>query len=103
TTRQTIWPRDWISDVCSSDLPADCQSQLNRRHCNGPLANREKWYAGETISVAIGQGAVTVTPIQLASAIGGVASGGVWYRPHLRSEERRVGREGSDWVARCWS
>src|SRR5262249_24899414 len=30
---------------------------------------REKWYAGETISVAIGQGAVTVTPIQLASAI----------------------------------
>ncbi|PYT15896.1 MAG: penicillin-binding protein 2 [Acidobacteria bacterium] len=44
---------------------------------------REKWCAGETISVAIGHGAVTVTPIQLASAIGGVASGGVWYRPHL--------------------
>lgn len=44
---------------------------------------REKWYAGETISVAIGQGAVTVTPIQLASAIGGLAMGGVWYRPHL--------------------
>ena len=44
---------------------------------------REKWYAGETISVAIGQGAVTVTPIQLASAIGGLAMGGVWYKPHL--------------------
>jgi penicillin-binding protein 2 len=44
---------------------------------------REKWYAGETISVAIGQGAVTVTPIQLASAIGGIVSGGAWYRPHL--------------------
>ncbi len=44
---------------------------------------REKWYAGETISVAIGQGAVTVTPIQLASAIGGMANGGVWYKPHL--------------------
>src|SRR5579871_317465 len=44
---------------------------------------REKWYAGETISVAIGQGAVTVTPIQLASAIGGIAMGGVWYTPHL--------------------
>lgn len=46
-------------------------------------AKREKWYAGETISVAIGQGAVTVTPLQLAEAIGGLASGGVWYRPHL--------------------
>jgi penicillin-binding protein 2 len=44
---------------------------------------REKWYAGETISVAIGQGAVTVTPIQLASAIGGMANGGVWFQPHL--------------------
>lgn len=44
---------------------------------------REKWYAGETISVSIGQGAVTVTPLQLASAIGGIVSGGAWYRPHL--------------------
>ncbi len=44
---------------------------------------REKWYAGETISVAIGQGAVTVTPIQLAVGIGGLVSGGVWYKPHL--------------------
>src|SRR5712692_2165209 len=44
---------------------------------------REKWYAGETISVAIGQGAVTITPLQLASAIGGIASGGAWYKPHL--------------------
>ncbi|MEQ1946314.1 MAG: penicillin-binding protein 2 [Bryobacteraceae bacterium] len=44
---------------------------------------REKWYAGETISVSIGQGAVTVTPIQLASAIGGIVSGGSWFKPHL--------------------
>jgi penicillin-binding protein 2 len=44
---------------------------------------RQKWYAGETPSVAIGQGALTVTPIQLARAIGGVAMGGVWYHPHL--------------------
>jgi len=44
---------------------------------------REKWYGGETINVAIGQGAVNVTPIQLAYAIGGLVNGGVWYRPHL--------------------
>jgi penicillin-binding protein 2 len=43
----------------------------------------EKWYAGETISVGIGQGAVTVTPIQLARALSGIASGGVFRRPHL--------------------
>ena len=34
-------------------------------------------------SVAIGQGALTVTPLQLARAIGGLAMGGVWHRPHL--------------------
>ena len=42
-----------------------------------------KWYAGETISVGIGQGAVTVTPLQIVRAVGGIASGGVLHRPHL--------------------
>jgi len=44
---------------------------------------KHKWYAGETISVAIGQGAVQVTPLQLASLLGGIALGGVFHRPHL--------------------
>ena len=42
-----------------------------------------KWYAGETISVAIGQGAVTVTPIQLARMAAAVASGGTLVQPHF--------------------
>lgn len=44
---------------------------------------RQKWFAGETISVSIGQGALTVTPLQIARAIGGLAAGGVWHTPHL--------------------
>jgi penicillin-binding protein 2 len=46
-------------------------------------AERQPWYAGDTPPVAVGQGALTVTPIQLARAIGGVAMGGVWHTPHL--------------------
>jgi penicillin-binding protein 2 len=42
-----------------------------------------KWYPGSTISVAIGQGAVIVTPVQLARMIAAVASGGTLIRPHL--------------------
>ena len=42
-----------------------------------------KWYAGETISVAIGQGAITATPLQLARLIGGIAMGGVFKQPHM--------------------
>ena len=48
----------------------------------------EKWYAGEVISVGIGQGAVTATPIQLARALGGIASGGVLRRPHVVFPDR---------------
>src|SRR5207248_2133725 len=44
---------------------------------------KQKWYAGETISVGIGQGAVATTPMQLARALGGIASGGVLVRPHV--------------------
>jgi len=44
---------------------------------------KQRWWPGETISVAIGQGAVQVTPIQLARAIGGIASGGLFVRPRL--------------------
>src|SRR5580658_5581895 len=43
----------------------------------------EKWYAGEVISVGIGQGAVAVSPVQLVRAIAGIASGGVLKRPHV--------------------
>jgi penicillin-binding protein 2 len=51
---------------------------------------REKWYPGETISVSIGQGATTVTPLQMAAAIGGMAIGGVWNQPHLVREGARL-------------
>ncbi len=41
------------------------------------------WYPGETISVAIGQGAFNVTPIQMARAIAAIANGGRLVTPHL--------------------
>lgn len=44
----------------------------------------DRWYAGETISVSIGQGPVNVTPIQLARAVGAVATG-KFPRLHLKS------------------
>ena len=52
-----------------------------------------KWYPGETVSVAIGQGAVTTTPLQLARMIGGIASGGVFMQPHMLKDAPNVGEE----------
>ncbi|HMD96713.1 MAG TPA: penicillin-binding protein 2 [Terriglobia bacterium] len=50
-------------------------------------AFKRKWWAGETMSVAIGQGAVAVTPLQLAAMVAGVALGGVFPRPHVAFPE----------------
>jgi penicillin-binding protein 2 len=44
---------------------------------------KQKWFAGETISVGIGQGAVAATPVQMMRAIGAIASGGLLVRPHV--------------------
>ncbi len=59
---------------------------------------KHKWYAGETISVAIGQGSVVVTPIQVAHTIGGIAMGGVFHRPHVAFQDqlRALGEDPPD-------
>jgi penicillin-binding protein 2 len=57
---------------------------------------QQRWYPGETISIGIGQGYNSYTPIQLAQAMAALANGGTVYRPHLlayidnpRTGERR--------------
>ena len=48
----------------------------------------QKWYAGDTVSVGIGQGYSLVTPMQLAHAVATLANDGIGYRPHLVREIR---------------
>ena len=42
-----------------------------------------KWYPSETISVAIGQGPLIVTPLQVANMMAAISNGGTVYRPHV--------------------
>jgi penicillin-binding protein 2 len=46
---------------------------------------KQKWYAGETISVGIGQGAVATTPVQLMRAISAISMDGRMVVPHVAS------------------
>jgi penicillin-binding protein 2 len=57
-------------------------------------AKGEPWYPGETLSASIGQGFITVTPIQMATVIATVAMSGVRYQPHLIKaiRDRATGR-----------
>jgi penicillin-binding protein 2 len=54
----------------------------------------EKWYAGETISVGIGQGAVSLTPVSMAVYMSTLANGGTRVTPHLL----KAVDEGKGWV-----
>ena len=63
-------------------------------------ARKAKWYVGETISVSIGQGAVSTTPIQILRAVSAIATGGGLTTPHvlLRAEKTPAG--GLKWPVR---
>ncbi|MDJ0624825.1 MAG: penicillin-binding protein 2 [Candidatus Caenarcaniphilales bacterium] len=49
----------------------------------GFLRNPKEWKEIDIATTSFGQGAVAVTPIQLASAINSIANDGVWIQPHL--------------------
>jgi penicillin-binding protein 2 len=54
---------------------------------------KSDWLAGETLSVVIGQGYVTATPLQMAVVAATVANGGIVYRPHVVKQTLGVGGE----------
>jgi penicillin-binding protein 2 len=43
----------------------------------------EPWYPGDSVNMSIGQGAVTVTPLQVARMMASVANNGTLWKPHL--------------------
>jgi penicillin-binding protein 2 len=54
-----------------------------------------KWYPSETISVAIGQGPLIVTPLQVANMMAAIGNGGTVYQPHVVRFIDRVQPDGS--------
>ncbi|MBI1346759.1 hypothetical protein GC163_10780 [bacterium] len=66
-----------IGQPTGIDLPSES---------SGTLPSKEpgrRWFAGETLGLAIGQGSLTVTPLQMARAMAAIANGGFLVTPHL--------------------
>jgi penicillin-binding protein 2 len=81
-----------LGEKTGIDLPNEIEglvpsTEWKRRRYN------EKWYAGETISVSIGQGQVSITPVSLAVMMSTVANGGTRFVPQLL----KATNEGSGW------
>jgi penicillin-binding protein 2 len=64
------------------DLPGEVQGLVPSTEWKREKMH-EKWYAGETISVGIGQGQVSVTPVSMAVYMATLANGGTRVTPHL--------------------
>ncbi len=81
-----------LSGKTGIDLPNEQESLVPSTEWKRQRTG-EKWYAGETISVSIGQGQVSVTPASLAQMITTVANGGTRVTPHVI----RAVDEGAGW------
>jgi len=71
-----------LGEKTGIDLPNEVQGLVPSPEWKRERFN-EKWYAGETISVSIGQGAVALTPASMAVYISTLANGGTRQTPHL--------------------
>ncbi len=86
----------------TGDLPS---TEWKRRRFSKP--EHQKWYAGETISLGIGQGYNNFTMLQMATATATLASGGQRFRPRLAreivdvvsGEKRRIASDAIDPLA----
>ena len=70
-----------LGDFTGIDLPGERKGFL-------PHPQRGKWFGGDTVVMAIGQGRLAVTPLQLATFISAIANDGRFYRPFLVREAR---------------
>lgn len=73
-----------LGSTTGIDLPNEARGLVPSRAWK-KASTGEPWYPGETISVAIGQGQVLATALQLVSMVATVASDGAYVQPHLLS------------------
>jgi penicillin-binding protein 2 len=71
-----------LGEKSNIDLPNEVQGLVPSPEWKQQRLH-EKWYAGETISVSIGQGQVSVTPVSMAVYAATLANGGTRVTPHL--------------------
>jgi penicillin-binding protein 2 len=85
-----------LGELTGVDLPGERSGIMPspewKREARGTI-----WYPGETISVAIGQGAVSTTPLQILRAVGAIATGGLLTTPHVLLDVENGSPDEMEW------
>jgi penicillin-binding protein 2 len=72
------------------DLPGETAGRVPdkkwKRQWNKNWPENQAWFPGDTVNLAIGQGDLLVTPLQLANIYAAIANGGLLYQPHVVKE-----------------
>jgi penicillin-binding protein 2 len=97
-------PNDWnnllqnlarlagLGSLSGIDLPNEFEGRVPTPqwkrdfNVNNPNPDYRQWYPGDTVNLAVGQGDILVTPLQLADVFAALANGGPFYRPHVGKE-----------------
>ncbi len=81
STAGTVPTREWRKRYWEANKALYCKgtSALYRELCRTGW----QWQGGEDLNIAIGQGALLVSPLQLAVGYGAIANGGTVYQPHV--------------------
>jgi len=74
-----------LNDKLGIDIPAEASGFLPTKEWKVEVKG-ERWYIGDTYHLAIGQGDLLVTPLQIATYTAAIANGGTLYQPHLVKE-----------------
>lgn len=76
------------------DLPGESSGLIPdpawRRRVNADRPDLAYWYPGNTLNMAIGQGDVLTTPLQMANVTATVANGGTWWKPHVLKDVQNL-------------
>jgi penicillin-binding protein 2 len=82
-----------VGSLTGIDLPGEAAGLLPTPEWKEKVKHKQ-WVGGDTLNISIGQGDVTMTPLQLADSIAMVVNEGVVYRPHLllRTTDPRTGQ-----------
>jgi len=71
-----------LGELTGIDLPSEKRGLVPSEEWKLET-KKERWYPGETLSVSIGQGYLSVTPLQQAVMVNGVANSGIMVRPRI--------------------